>query len=238
MTTWKDIQRHLGGLAIDGVPGPRTAAEVCRAFNLEAGPTASASWKKVQAFLNIAVDGIAGPQTLGAVIRQLSRQDATDAAAPSDLDPYGLARTYIGTTEIPGRRHNPIIVRWSRTFVSWVNDDETAWCSSFVNAMARECGYEHSGKLNARSWLDVGLPVSLAEARPGDVVVFWRGKRHSWTGHVAFFEHFNKKRQLIYALGGNQGNEVNITAYPRTRLLGIRRIRPLARLEGRTSIAV
>lgn len=156
-------------------------------------------------------------------------------AGPGTLDPYGVARNHLGVREIPGKEHNPLIVRWHRRLANWVNDDETAWCSSFVNYCAAEAGYETSGKLDARSWLKVGMPVELADARPGDVVILWRGRKDSWQGHVAFLEHHNAKRGLLYLLGGNQNNEVNITAYDPGKLLGIRRLRSLDRLQGSTS---
>ena len=164
---------------------------------------------------------------------QPSAAPAPAKMAPSRfLDPYGVARQHIGVREIPGKEHNPVIVRWLRQLATWVNGDETAWCSAFANFCAREAGYESSGKLDARSWLKVGETIALKDARPGDVVILWRGSKNSWQGHVAFLEHFNEKRGLLYLLGGNQNNEVNITAYGPERLLGIRRLRSLDRLEG------
>lgn len=153
---------------------------------------------------------------------------------PTYLTPYDLAKENIGVREIPGKKHNPLIVRWLRSLRSWISDDETAWCAAFVNAMARECGYESTGKLNARSFLEVGIPVSIKEARPGDVVILWRVARDSWQGHVAFLDHHSPARGLIYLLGGNQSDMVNITAYPESQLLGIRRLRTLAALQGNT----
>lgn len=235
MITWKDIQAQLGGLGIDGIPGPLTAAAVARSLGLEPSKNARTSWRIVQDHLHITVDGVPGPETLGAVAEALNLKPGHDSAGPGTLNPYGLARTYIGVQEIPGKKHNPTIVGWLRRLATWINDDETAWCSAFVDHCARETGREHTGKLNARSWLDVGEPVPLSQARPGDVVIFWRGSRDSWTGHVAFLEHVNFKRGLIYVLGGNQGNEVNVSGYPRERLLGIRRLRTLDRLQGSSS---
>ena len=233
MDTWKAIQAELSEiletrLKLDGIPGRNTAAATATALGIDlplSATTASARWRRIQAELGIGVDGDPGDETRGAVARALLQDAPTARDAPTIADPYGLARTYIGTREIPGKRDNPLIVRWARQVASWVSDDETAWCSSFVNAMARATGRETSDSLAARSWLKVGTPVSLAEARPGDVVIFWRGSRSGWQGHVAFFEHYNANRGLIYVLGGNQGNEVNISAYPKPRLLGIRRLR-------------
>lgn len=227
MNDWKDIQKHLGDLVVDGDPGPRTAASVADALGLDViySPLASVVWKAVQRHLKIQDDGIPGEQTRGAVIRALSRIAPGDLTSETQLDPYGLARTYLGTKEVPGVKDNPVILRWLRRLASWISHDETAWCSAFVAAMATATGRESSEKLNARSWLDVGEVIPFAQARPGDVVIFWRGSLTAWTGHVAFFEHYNKVRQIVYVLGGNQGNEVNISGYPRSRVLGVRRLR-------------
>jgi len=146
--------------------------------------------------------------------------------------PYDVAKQYLGTKEIPGAKNNPLIVRWLRRLATWINDDETAWCSAFVNFCADEAGYESTGKLNARSWLEVGEIIPLQYARKGDVVIFWRGSRSGWQGHVAFLDHYNPQRDLIYHLGGNQNNEVNITTTSPDRLLGVRRLRSLDRLQG------
>lgn len=239
MDTWKDIQAAVGAKP-DGIPGPLTAKAVAAKLGVDLAGlyVARPMWREIQAATGAAVDGIPGPETRGAVARALARLEGADGESPVGLDPYGLARTYIGTREIPGKRHNPLIVRWHRRLATWISDDETAWCSSFVNAMAAETGRECSGKLDARSWLKVGTPVSLSEARPGDVVVFWRGSPSSWQGHVGFFEHHHRSRELIYTLGGNQGNEVNVSAYPESRLLGIRRLRTLDRAQGATSAMV
>lgn len=233
LDTWADIQRELvsvndRAITVDNIPGPETAAAAAEALGIDITGhlTASRMWQTIQNRLGITADGEPGPITRGAVARALMQDDPTAGESGDTLlDPYGLARTYIGTKEIPGKRDNPLIVRWARTVASWVSDDETAWCSSFVNAMAKATGRECSDSLAARSWLDVGERVSLRDARPGDVVIFWRGKKNGWQGHVAFFEYYNEKRELLYVLGGNQGNEVNVSGYPKARLLGIRRLR-------------
>lgn len=132
------------------------------------------------------------------------------------------ASSFIGLQEIKGSEDNPIIVSMFKDIGhSWVKDDETAWCSCFVNYIAKQCNASMSGKLNARSWLNVGEEVKYPI--PGDVVVFWRESKTSWKGHVGIFAGYNKAGN-IFVLGGNQGNEVNITLYNSERLLGFRRL--------------
>lgn len=135
---------------------------------------------------------------------------------------FNLAKDDLGTWEW-GEGHNPKVLQYFKDVGhSWVKDDETAWCAAFVGAMLKRSGLPHTGKLNARSYLDWGNPVSMEDARPGDVVVFSRGNPNGWQGHVAFFDRQTKDH--IYVLGGNQRNQVNVMAYPKARLLGIRRL--------------
>ncbi len=183
------------------------------------------------------VDAIWGPLSRSAVLRWHASGGTAGAAsspsqAPRTFLPYDVARQHIGVQEIPGKENHPLILRWLRAVVSTVSSEETAWCSAFVNHCAREAGYESTGSLAARSWLQAGEPVALDKARIGDVVILWRVSKTSWQGHVAFLDHYNAKRGLLYLLGGNQSNAVNITAYGTDRLLGIRRLRTLDRLQG------
>lgn len=106
--------------------------------------------------------------------------------------------------------------------MEWINDDETPWCSIFLNWCAKKAGFERTGKANARSWLNVGRKVDIPE--PGDTVIFWRGSKDSWKGHVGLFMGYGEDEDVIFSLGGNQGNQVSITEMPANQLLGFRRL--------------
>lgn len=130
-----------------------------------------------------------------------------------------------GVKEIPGKQHAERIIQYLKWagFDSFLKTDEDAWCSTFVNALCAVLCLERSHKANARSWLKVGEEVM--EPQLGDVVVFWRNEPNGWEGHVALFAC--ERDGQIYVLGGNQGNQVCIAPYPKSRLLGYRRLRPL-----------
>ncbi|MHA7058474.1 TIGR02594 family protein [Aquimarina sp. M1] len=133
------------------------------------------------------------------------------------------ALSQYGVTELVGQKHNPIILNYfDKIGHTWVATDETAWCSAFTNWVALECGKEMSHQLTARSWLKVGTEIEKPAI--GDIVVFWRSKKNSWKGHVAFFIGYSEDKKYIYCLGGNQNNQVNIKAYPVYRLLGFRQL--------------
>lgn len=126
-----------------------------------------------------------------------------------------------GVKEVPGPENNPRIMDYFQVIgQNWVQGDETAWCSAFVNYCAKTSGYEYTGKLNARSWLEIGYEVKTP--RPGDIVIFWRESPESWKGHVALY--INALRKYQWVLGGNQSNMVKISTYPDYQLLEYRRL--------------
>lgn len=133
-----------------------------------------------------------------------------------------FALTQFGVKEIVGLEHNPQILKYfDETGFDWIDDDETAWCSAFVNWVCFKNNLPLSGKLNARSWLKVGAPLDEGcEPQVGDIVVLWRGDPKGWKGHVGFF--ISKEDNLINILGGNQSNKVCIKPYPEHRLLEYR----------------
>jgi len=136
---------------------------------------------------------------------------------------YQIANSYLGLKEWPGAKHNETIVNfYKKAGHPEIKDDETPWCAAFVGAVLAEAGLTGTGALAARSYLKWGEAVSdISEAEPGDVVVFWRGAKDGWQGHVGFFVRPDGDKIMV--LGGNQGNAVSIAAYPKSRLLGIRR---------------
>jgi len=134
-----------------------------------------------------------------------------------------IALSQYGVTEVKGAAHNPTIVNYSKEIgYAGIVDDETAWCSIFMNWCALKARLERSRKLNARSWLKVGQDVE--NPSPGDVVVFWRGHITSWKGHVAIYINHSEDGKFIYCLGGNQRDKVCIQAYDVSRVLSFREL--------------
>jgi uncharacterized protein (TIGR02594 family) len=142
-----------------------------------------------------------------------------------------IAQHEIGVSEVRGVENNPRILHYSkRADLNWVKDDETSWCGIFLAFCVSELpeflrpkGFPKANAATARKWLDEGAEVSLEEAKPGDVLVFWRGSPDSWMGHCTLFMG-KKNENTVYGLGGNQSNQVSIAEYSLDRLLGIRRL--------------
>lgn len=131
-----------------------------------------------------------------------------------------IAEGYLGTKEIVGRAHNPVVVEFfAKAGHPEIKDDETAWCSAFVNAVLYEAGIKGTQNLLARSWLNWG--VKTTAPRYGDIVIMRRGNS-SWQGHVFFFLAMDDN--FVYGLGGNQSNAVTKAKFRRSEILGYRRV--------------
>lgn len=133
-----------------------------------------------------------------------------------------IALSQYGIKEIVGSKDNPEVLKYFDEigFDGSKLKDETSWCSAFVNWVAKKSNKDYTKRLDARSWLKVGKETNQPE--PGDIVVFWRESPKSWKGHVGFY--VNETKEYINVLGGNQSNQVKISAYPKSRLLGYRKI--------------
>lgn len=144
---------------------------------------------------------------------------------------YEVAARFLGLKEIAGPKHRAAIVAMLEldggTF-----GDETPWCSAFANYVCWLLGLPRSKSLAARSWLKVGRPASLEEARLGFcVVVLKRGGGNQpgpevlqAPGHVAFFDRVEGDK--VFCLGGNQSDAVTIAPYPISQVLGVRDLAP------------
>lgn len=136
--------------------------------------------------------------------------------------------SHYGLKEVDGPQSNPEIIKMGKELGFDIADDSTtAWCSLAMNYYAKKNGYEYSGALDARSWLK--MPILVLKPQLGDVVVFWRESPQSWKGHVGLF--IAQDNNIVYVLGGNQNNGINISAYPRDQLLGFRRLRKFENLR-------
>ena len=141
---------------------------------------------------------------------------------PTDFGPYPwmeFALREYGIRGISARGRTVNVVAYLRATGVGRSNDETAWCSAFVNWCMLMASFPGTGKANARSWLDWG-GISLEFPVYGSVVVLWREKRNGALGHVGFFVGMDGDNLLL--LGGNQGNAVSVRRYSKERVVGIR----------------
>jgi uncharacterized protein (TIGR02594 family) len=197
-----------------------------------------------------AVDGIAGAGTEKAVteFKAASGLKATsfvgvitlhalfdDAAKRKDPQPVFLptvpdaqadwmrhARLLEGTREVAGAASNPVILAWANFLglSAQYNNDGIAWCGLFVAFTQRRAGSKDklpNNPLGARAWLAYGKSV---EPGYGAILVFWRGSKSGWQGHVGYY--VGEDANNYYVLGGNQSDTVNVSKIAKSRLLGAR----------------
>jgi len=132
-----------------------------------------------------------------------------------------IALAEYGETGISGPTSNRKILKYfSEIGAKWVKNDDTAWCSAFVNWVLKQANLPYSSALNARSFLNYGRKTN--EAKIGDIVVLWRISKDSIFGHVGFF--IKETADLVFILGGNQNNMVNISAFKKDKVLDYRTI--------------
>lgn len=150
--------------------------------------------------------------------------------APIAITPLALAERFVGQREIPGPADNPWVVAFSSVIDGSAPDDETPWCSTFLNGICFLLGLPRSNSRSARSWLKVGRPVALSDAAPGfAVVVLKRGSGQqpgpevlNAPGHVGLLVRTDG--ETVWLLGGNQGDAVSIAPFRADRVLGVREI--------------
>lgn len=135
------------------------------------------------------------------------------------------AEKWIGQKEVPGPGFNPWIKKmwfelaggkWLWDQVGKGDDSKLPWCGAFVAMCMKSAGHAlPKNYYRAKEWLNWGVPIS----RPvvGSVVIFSR----TGGGHVGFVVGVDKSGNIL-VLGGNQGDEVNIRAFPPSRVTGYR----------------
>ncbi|MEM1149277.1 MAG: peptidoglycan-binding protein [Pseudomonadota bacterium] len=185
------------------------------------------------------IDGMRGPRTDAAIIEfkksigfrasrylgPLTKQQLKDHMAlaqgkvgdASDMPWMEAAAAVRGLHE---QRNNAALQDWFWKSVAWIDSREIAWCGAFVETChkvaAPECETVDN-PLGARNWSKFGR-----ESAPGfgATLVFWRGSRSSWKGHVGFYHA--EDRTHFHVLGGNQRNAVTVTRIAKSRLLAAR----------------
>lgn len=134
----------------------------------------------------------------------------------------GKAKLLEGTREVPGAPSNPTILSWAKYLnlsASYTNDG-IAWCGLFVGFVMKSTVPGDSlpkNPLGARAWLEYGTDVTPGY---GAILVFWRGSKSGWQGHVGFY--VGEDDANYYVLGGNQDDTVKVSKIAKGRLLGAR----------------
>lgn len=134
-----------------------------------------------------------------------------------------IAKQELGIHEVPGPGDNPRVVEYLKSTTLPAPDnhnDETSWCSAFVNWCVEQAGVKGTNSAWARSWLKWGRELKEEDSMDewtGCICVLERGPNF---GHVGFLMDWDDDR--VKLLGGNQGDAVSYAWFPNERVLGFR----------------
>lgn len=129
------------------------------------------------------------------------------------------AKSMIGIKEYAGKENNPKIVAMHATTLLAAKDDETPWCSSFVNWCLIMAGIKGTNSAAAKSWATWGQ--GILKPKYGAIAVL-KGEGDHWIGHVGFYFGQCKDPTKVWILGGNQSNQVKISQFPKSNVLAYR----------------
>ncbi len=198
--------------------------------------------KALQAALGVTADGKAGPKTAAALKAHLERAGIIAGAwGRMDsviLDVTGFAEKG-ASAKLSGK---PVVGDWMAVAASvlgqhedhdadeldaWLASDgewahranDIPWCGEFVATSLALSGHKNKLKnpLGARNWMAFGEPC---KPKFGSIMVFWRGRKDGWQGHVGFY--VGEEAGHYHILGGNQGNKVSVARIAKSRFLGAR----------------
>jgi len=132
-----------------------------------------------------------------------------------------IALTQYGVHEIPGEMSNPEVMKYfHETGRTWVDSESTPWCDAFIDWCCWKVGLGFTDGLYAREWLSYCKTVETIEE--ADLVCYWRGSPDSWKGHISI--PICEREHMIFSLGGNQGDMVQISPYYENRKLAYLRL--------------
>ena len=197
----------------------RLAKSRSNSFDIDLNQTNEvASFQTKNEFLVSLVEG----KVLKSELIQLLEQKLNVTIYPSQKKVLHTAVQEYGVQNFDKSNNPEVLKYFKETGFGYIKTDETSWCAAFVNYCVKQNGYEYPHSLTAKSWLGQGKKVT--NPKTGDIIIFWREKKSSWKGHVAFFVEADKENGLIYCYGGNQDGKVCIKAYPEERVLAYRRV--------------
>lgn len=149
-----------------------------------------------------------GPQLTGQLVGINSLLNIPSPTKLDELAWIAEAKKHLGLQEIPGKQHNPTILKWLKELKAWWADDETAWCGTFVAHCLKVAGIAYPTHwYRALDYVNYG--TKLAKPAYGCVAI----KTRKGGGHVCFVVGRDMSSGKLVCLGGNQSNKVCYALY-------------------------
>ncbi len=159
--------------------------------------------------------------SVGAILLMLKKMESPSVVSDNHAKVLEIAQTQMGVKELVNGSNKQI--ETYHKFATKNNDkgqdDSVPWCSSFMCYVFESAGLPSTNSMSARSWLTYGRETMTPIK--GDIVVFWRGSKAGWQGHVGLFAGFTPSGDILVR-GGNQSDMVCEKPYLKEQLLGFR----------------
>lgn len=100
--------------------------------------------------------------------------------------------------------------------------DNAEWCAILLCNLCPYLNYKIEGA-NAwvASWCNLGNTIMFDAAQMGDIVIIGDKVNQK---HITTFIRWSNDKTYMYCLGGNQGNEINISKFPKESIFKIIRL--------------
>lgn len=118
--------------------------------------------------------------------------------------------------------HNEVLAQIFRHYGIKESQDQYPWCATFISFAISKSG-SPTKIFNARGFLLEG--EDKTSPGRGDVVVLWNsnektGGKRGWGGHAGLY--LGETDSHVILLSGNTNDEVNVSAFHKDRVLGVR----------------
>lgn len=171
---------------------------------------------KKEGFYSGKVDGAFGPLTAKASVDYQTSLIRNKGGANKNYDPPAWllwAIGELGVKELPNDAEHPRIIYYHGFTNLGARKDEIAWCASFVNAALNAgAGYKGTKSAAAASFKTYGksvLPTVLG-------AILLKATNTGSKRHVFF--NIGTHDNIIFGLGGNQSNSVNVMEYTSSQI--------------------
>lgn len=134
-----------------------------------------------------------------------------------------VAHEYVGRTESPvGSNTGPFVLQCQRA--TFLAGTRWPWCAAFIAFVAEQCGvklgYPSAGAHDlADHYVRAGYSVTLADAKPGDIVDLNIG-----SGHTAIIVSHDRTHGVLHTIDGNWNDRVSEVEHPVSQVRHIWRI--------------
>lgn len=216
------LKRGMTGPSVEELQSQLTRLGYFTKIDGDFGPKTEANLMSFQYDNALKVDGICGPITQRILSQKLLGIANNEPAPVSNSETPWMdwLERNLGQKEISGNRANPFIVDLFRyTSLSGhklATSDETAWCAALACAALEKNGFSSPKSASAATFDTYGTECEL---KYGAVLTF---RRKGGSGrHVTFYRGTDARGRLK-CLGGNQGNSLRESYYPKDDLVSIR----------------